>query len=99
MRNSRIPHASFTYEFSDDNILQIIDQDQGKTVTNDIDYVLSEISREENRPLAGCTVIYRDSMGFWDGVALTASGQFSNFYSVRETDVEKALQKVRGTIR
>lgn len=85
-------------EISSDNIVQIIDEDQGKTVTNDIDYVLSEISREENRPLTGCQVIYRDSDGTWDGVELTEAGDFHRFYSIHETDLEKALQRVRGSV-
>lgn len=98
MRHSRVPHASFTYSISPDNILQIIDQDQGKSVTNDIEHVLQEISREENRPLTGCKVIYRDSDGNWDGVELTDAGEFHRFYSVNESDQQRALQKVRAQV-
>lgn len=96
MRNRRQPRASFTYEISADNIVQIFDEDKGMSVTNDIENVLSEISELENRPLTGSTVIYRDTMGNWDGVTLTSHGTFGGFYPVHETDLQKALEKVRA---
>ena len=55
-------------------------------MTNDIDYVLEEI-RAELGDLSGYCVIYRDSMGRWDGVRLV--GRTVEFYSINEPTQER----------
>lgn len=79
--------ADYTYTV-DENIIAIIDLDLGnRSVTNDIDSVLEEI-RAEIGDLAGYSVIYRDSMGRWDGVRLV--GGTVEFYSINEPTQERA---------
>lgn len=95
-RSRNQPRATFTYEFSEDGILCIYDQDQGMSVTNDIYNVLDDISQEENRPLVGLKVIYRDSSGCWDQVLLTTEGHFRDFRSINKYTIEEALDVVRG---
>lgn len=90
-----IPRASFEYEVSEDNIIQIIDLDRGKTVTNDIEQVLRDIAQEQNHPLTGHEVVYRDTDGSWTGVELTANGTFGRFYALNVTSQEQAVARVR----
>ena len=80
---------SYTVEGS---VIAIIDLDQGsKSVTNDMDNVLDDI-RAELGDLAGYAVIYRDSMGRWDGVRLVGSSV--EFYALNETDRERAAARL-----
>ena len=58
-----------------------------KSVTNDIENVLEEI-RAELGNLAGFAIIYRDSMGRWDGVQL--KNESAHFYSLNESDKQQA---------
>lgn len=95
-RSRNQPRATFTYEFSEDGILCIYDEDQGMTVTNDIYNVLDDISQEENRPLAGVKVIYQDSSKCWDEVLLTADGRFQDFRSINKYTLDDALEVVRA---
>jgi len=80
---------SYTVEGS---VIAIIDLDQGsKSVTNDIENVLDDI-RAELGDLAGYAVIYRDSMGRWDGVRLVGSSV--EFYALNEADGERAAARL-----
>lgn len=79
--------ADYTYTV-EDNVIAIVDLDLGsKSVTNDIENVLADI-RSELGDLAGYSVIYRDSMGRWDGVRLV--GRSVEFYSINESTREQA---------
>ena len=83
--------ADYTYTV-EGSIIAIIDLDQGsKSVTNDIENVLDDI-RAEIGDLAGYAVIYRDSMGRWDGVRLIGSS--IEFYALNETDGERAAARL-----
>lgn len=95
-RTTTIPRASFTYSVSPDHILQITDDVAGKSVTNDIANVLRAVSQDLGHPLTGYRVIYRDTMGTWDGVELNARGEFSRFYPIGTTDQAEALASVRA---
>lgn len=84
--------ADYTYSI-DSNIIAIIDLDLGsKSVTNDMENVLDDI-RAELGDLAGYrnvgpSVIYRNSMGRWDGVRLVNG--CVDFYALNESDQQKA---------
>lgn len=81
------PRADYTYTV-EGSVIAIVDLDQGsKSVTNDIEHVLDDI-RAELGDLAGYAVIYRDSMGRWDGVRLV--GRSVEFYSLNERDQHQA---------
>ena len=83
--------ADYTYTV-EGSVIAIIDLDQGsKSVTNDIGNVLDDI-RAEIGDLAGYAVIYRDSMGRWDGVRLIGSSV--EFYALNETDGEQAAARL-----
>ena len=85
------PRADYTYTV-DGPVIAIVDLDQGsKSVTNDMDNVLDDI-RAELGDLAGYAVIYRDSMGRWDGVRLMGSSV--EFYSLNETDPVQAASRL-----
>lgn len=90
-RNKGPFRADYTYNI-EGNIISIVDLDQGsKSVTNDMENVLDEI-RVEIGDLAGYAVIYRDSMGRWDGVRL--AGSSIEFYALNETDGEQAVARL-----
>jgi hypothetical protein len=83
--------ADYTYTV-ESSVIAITDLDRGsKSVTNDIENVLDDI-RAEIGDLAGYAVIYRDSMGRWDGVRL--AGRVVEFYSLNETDPERATARL-----
>ena len=85
------PRADYTYSV-EGSVIAIVDLDHGsKSVTNDMENVLEDI-RAKLGDLAGYAVIYRDSMGRWDGVRLV--GRTVEFYSLNETDSERAATRL-----
>lgn len=83
--------ADYTYTI-EGNVIAIVDLDLGsKSVTNDIENVLEDI-RAELGDLAGFAVIYRDSMGRWDGVRLKNGSAY--FYSLNESDQQQAQARL-----
>lgn len=86
------PRADYTYTV-DGHVIAIVDLDQGsKSLTNDMENVLEDI-RAELGDLAGYAVIYRDSMGRWDGVRQV--GRWSiEFYSLNEADQHRAASRL-----
>ncbi len=91
------PRADYTYTI-EGNIIAIVDLDQGsKSVTNDMENVLADIQAELG-DLAGYMVIYRDSLGCWDGVRLV--GQWSvEFYSLNEIDQHHATARLLHLVK
>ena len=90
-RNEEQFRADYTYTV-EGNVIAIVDLDLGsKSVTNDIENVLDDI-RADIGDLAGYAVIYRDSMGCWDGVRLV--GSTVEFYPLNETDGERAAARL-----
>lgn len=84
-------HADYTYTI-EDNVIAIVDLDLGnRSVTNDIENVLDDI-RSEIGDLAGYSVIYRDSMGRWDGVRLVNRTVY--FYGLGEAYKEAAMNRL-----
>lgn len=72
-------------------ILAIEDRGGMKSVTNDIENVLEDIRRAENVSFSRHLIIYKDSMGIWDGIRLV-SGRVV-FYSINERDFYAARAK------
>jgi hypothetical protein len=61
--------ADFSYVL-DRGVLKIWDLDLGnRSVTNDAENVLTKIEDTEGRSFVGSKIMYRDSMGFGDGLA------------------------------
>jgi hypothetical protein len=84
--------ADFSYAMAGD-VLTIWDLNLGnKSVTNDAENVLPKIEEAESRSFVGSPVMYRDSMGFWDGLAW--DGQEVRFIPLRETSERLAFEKL-----
>lgn len=78
----------------EDGAIVIEDQDRGRSVTNDAENVIADL-RERGFDLA-LPVIYRDTMGCWDGLTVRA-GRFAGFYplnSIHSTDYGEARAKL-----
>lgn len=69
-----------------DGILMIMDEGGPKSVTNDIEEILKDI--EDKVDLSKFKIIYRDSMGVWDGIT-----EGPAFYAIYEKDLNVALSK------
>lgn len=83
--------ADYTYTV-EGNVIAIVDLDLGnRSVTNDIEYILNDI-RSEMGDLAGYSVIYRDSIGRWDGVRLVNRTIY--YYGLGEADKESAMNRL-----
>lgn len=83
--------ADYTYTV-EGSVIAIIDLDQGsKSVTNDMENVLDDIQAQIG-DLSGYAVIYRDSMGRWDGVRLERG--LVEFYSLNETNPDRASARL-----
>jgi hypothetical protein len=77
------------------NVIIILDLNKGgKSVTNAIEWVLKEIKKDVGT-FHGRKVIYRDSFGIYDGVLVDVDGNFKDFYSIKEKELDKALQKAK----
>ena len=85
------PRADYTYTI-EGSVIAIVDLDQGsKSVTNDMENVLDDIQAEIG-DLSGYAVIYRDSLGRWDGVRLERG--LVEFYSLNESDPQRAAARL-----
>lgn len=75
-----------------DKIIEIQDLNLGKmSVTNNIENVIDEIAKEEGINKSEFKVIYRDSVGNWDGFN-TKTNQFISL----DTDIKiVALNKIK----
>jgi hypothetical protein len=84
----------YTYELLDGGlVLSIIDNaTYERTVTNAIEYVLATIKKElgDIPP----HVMYRDSYGVWDGVAVSKAGTFQGFFALSEATPARAKAKL-----
>jgi hypothetical protein len=90
-----LEHAKFKYALHGD-VLVILDLNEGKSVTNDIEWVLAEIFSTSLKPTLLHGVIYQDSMGVFDLVQINQKGLFCAFVSVNEMTIGPALEKVHA---
>ena len=92
--------STFTYSINKDfQIIFIEDSNIGMSVTNDIENVIESIARDfkkENNSISHYDIIYRDSNGIIDGIYITDE-KFHDFYSIGETDYNKAILKIDHT--
>jgi hypothetical protein len=82
------------------SVLYITDEGGYKSVTNDIENVLDDISAEISlQDMSKMKIMYRDSMGIWDGINVTLSGSKISgvaFFPLTEKDFTKALNKINN---
>lgn len=105
------PRADYTWGV-DGHVLWIIDNDNGKSVTNDIEFVLGDIFEAIGQDLFSKLVMYRDSRKIWDGVRLKdrnvvkgiqPGGERSpyvvidDFFSINEMEYQPAKMKLLAT--
>ena len=87
--------AEFSYHFLEPDVLAIVDLSlAGNSVTNDAERVLAKIEARHPGTLARCRIMYRDSMGYWDGIKW--DGRQVTFFPLRETDEAAAERKLRA---
>jgi hypothetical protein len=65
----------------DGNFIFITDLNGAMSVTNDIENVLSEISKDLNTSMDNFKIVYQDSYGDIDGIK-TINGSFKGFYFI-----------------
>lgn len=92
-------------------IIWIEDNDNGKSVTNDIDNVLRDINQEltmlistDEDSILNYLIMYRDTAGVWDGITASEAGvgrdgAFFNasFFSIHKRDRQEAAEKLWDT--
>ncbi len=99
-------HAEFEY-LKNHDVIAIIDRNgKGKSVTNDIEWVLSQIDLEYKalaKPLKFLglqhyKIIYKDSMGNWDLIKVDNEGKFIDFRPIKPgkiiTDINEAFKNI-----
>jgi hypothetical protein len=74
------------------NVIAIIDYDQGKSVTNDAENVIADLAACFD--LSKYRVIYRDTRGVWDELLVDRTDHFAGFSSINERDLPAALAKL-----
>jgi hypothetical protein len=85
--------ASYSVSVVRDGFVCLIDDDNGRSITNAAEEVIVELIAA-GYDLNSKRVIYRDTMGFWDELVVK-NGQFSYFRSIGETDLDRAIAKAR----
>jgi len=85
--------ADFDYRLEGDDILLIIDRNQGgRSVTNDAENVIATLA-DRGVPVDR-HIIYRDSIGRWDEM-IVARGRFEGFAPIGVKDEIEAIRLVR----
>lgn len=71
-------------------VIVLIDLDRGgRSITNDAEAVICHLRRLFD--LTTHRVIYRDTMGLWDGLAVDQTGRFSGFVMLQMPSREAAI--------
>lgn len=83
----------------EDGVIVVEDQDRGRSVTNDAELVVADLAKRAFD--LSLPVIYRDTAGRWDGLAVRA-GRFGDFYplnaggSTSHGEARERLQAMRA---
>ncbi len=86
--------ASYNFRIIEDKkILSIVDNDQGMSVTNDIENVIQDIKTISQEKLEGYKVIYQDTDGIWDGWDMIKNGFIPLQAETEDEAIEKILSK------
>ena len=75
------------------NVIAIIDHDGGRSVTNDVENVIDDLTRQ-GFDLSRYRVIYRATRGIWDQLLIDRTGHFAGFCSINERDLSAALARL-----
>jgi len=86
-------NADFEYQLLND-VVVIYDLNLGgRSVTNDVHNVLESIEKDIG-DFKGKRVIYRDSHGVFDGITISCTGDFFNFYTLNVKTLDAAMKKL-----
>lgn len=85
--------SRFKVELDGDDVVVLIDQDRGRSITNDAEMVVREIA--EVLDLTARRIVYRDTMGKWDGIAVEG-GRFAHFVMLQLDSREDAVYQARN---
>jgi hypothetical protein len=86
--------ADYTHRI-EDGILILEDLNLGSiSLTNFMEEALTEIAISEELDLTKMKIIYRDSMGDWDGVQWHGQGEYVQFISLNTTDIITAKIRI-----
>ena len=83
-------HATYA-SFVQRGTVCVIDENDGMSVTNDIEHVLDDL-RRAGVLVAGRRLIYCDSEGVWDEVLLDGGSRFVGFRSLNASTAEEAIR-------
>jgi hypothetical protein len=78
-------------------VICVVDDCQGKSVTNDAENIIRALI-EDGFDLTKHRLIYRDSMGIWDGIRVR-NGQFAGFVPLQRDDKSEAIRVARAALR
>jgi hypothetical protein len=91
---SRIPEPRAVYSSTvHGNVIAIVDHDQGRSVTNDADNVIADLTKQ-GFDFSRYHVIYRDTRGIWDQILVDCTGRFAGFSCLNERDLFAAIAKL-----
>jgi hypothetical protein len=74
-------------------VVCVVDDGRDRSVTNDAEQVIQQLTRWFD--LSKRRVIYQDTTGTWDGMAVRAN-QFAGFIPIQSTDRSEAIQAALG---
>lgn len=92
-----MPHDIRKVHFTmhvEDGIIALIDIGTGISITNAAAEVVAELATLFGDDLTTMRIIYRDTMGVWDGLAHQGS-RFIAFVPIRSTDRYLAVERAR----
>jgi hypothetical protein len=91
--------AHYSITIHDGNVVALVGVGQGKTITNDAEYVVNDL-REWGffREVPSFRVIYRDTSGVWDEL-LVRDGRFDGFQAIGVSERSDALAWLRANPR
>jgi hypothetical protein len=106
--------AKYTYNFTE-GILHITDLSEAAqteddehyymSVTNDIENVLHDIHKETQGDLSLRCIVYRDTLGMWDGIKANNAGTLDeprytkDFYPIQAKTLPEALEHVKNILK
>lgn len=87
--------AHFEYSIVDDVVI-LYDLDKGMSITNDVENVLYDL-KAIIPDLKNKHIIYQDTAGIFDEIAVTSDCEFLGFNYLGETSLHQALRVLKAS--
>lgn len=68
----------------------LLDMDQGMSITNNAENVVAEL---HDLGIFGMPIVYCDTDGVWDQLAVNAAGEFIGFWPLRAMTMDDAISR------